>query len=158
LVRTRSKNDWRLSDCWLNRIGKLPTTSIIEFDLLFKAPAGKQTMTGKGQGFGFGLGKMKELAEAFKKAQQVQEGARQLQEELEQMEIQGESGNGLIKVVVSGNQEPLRVEISPDALGEGAEVLSDLITVAMKDAYAKSTTKMRERMEDLTSGLELPGF
>lgn len=112
----------------------------------------------KGQGFGFGLGKMKELAEAFKKAQQVQEGAKQLQDELEQMEIVGESGGGLIKVVVSGNQEPRRVEISPEALKEGADVLSDLVTVAMKDAYNKSTATMRERMEDLTSGLELPGF
>lgn len=112
----------------------------------------------KGQGFGFGLGKMKELAEAFKKAQQVQEGAKQLQDELEQMEIVGESGGGLIKVVVTGNQEPKRVEISPEALKEGADVLSDLVTVAMKDAYNKSTATMRERMEDLTSGLELPGF
>ncbi len=115
-------------------------------------------MTGKGQGFGFGLGKMKELADAFKKAQQVQEGAKRLQEELEQMEIQGESGGGLIKVVVSGNQEPKRVEISSEALNEGPEVLSDLVTAAMKDAYNKSTATMRERMEDLTSGLELPGF
>ena len=115
-------------------------------------------MTGKGQGFGFGLGKMKELAEAFKKAQQVQEGAKRLQEELEQMEIQGESGGGLVKVIVTGNQEPKRVETSPAALNEGAEVLSDLVTVAMKDAYNKSTATMRERMEDLTSGLELPGF
>ncbi|NJL63578.1 MAG: YbaB/EbfC family nucleoid-associated protein [Methylacidiphilales bacterium] len=115
-------------------------------------------MTGKGQGFGFGLGKMKELADAFKKAQQVQEGAKKLQEELEIMEIQGEAGGGLVKVVVSGNQEPKRVEISPDVLGEGAEVLSDLVTAAMKDAYNKSTATMRERMEELTSGLELPGF
>lgn len=115
-------------------------------------------MTGKGQGFGFGLGKMKELADAFKKAQQVQEGAKKLQEELEQMEIEGVAGGGLVKVVVSGNQEPKRVEISPDALNQGAELLSDLVTAAMKDAYEKSTQTMRERMEDLTSGLELPGF
>ena len=112
----------------------------------------------KGQGFGFGLGKMKELAEAFKKAQQVQEGAKRLQEELEQMEIPGESGGGLVKVILSGNQEPRRVEISKDAMGEGSEVLSDLITAAMKDAYNKSTATMRERMEELTSGLELPGM
>ncbi len=46
----------------------------------------------KGQGFGFGLGKMKELADAFKKAQQVQESAKTLQIELEQMEISGEAG------------------------------------------------------------------
>lgn len=110
------------------------------------------------QGFSFGLGKMKELAEAFKKAQQVQEGAKLLQDDLERMEITGESGNGLVKVIVSGNQEPKRVEISPQALAEGAEILSDLITVAMKDAYKKSTDTMRERMEDLTKGLELPGF
>jgi len=116
-------------------------------------------MTGKqGQGFGFGLGKMKELAAAFQKAQQVQEGAKQLQEELEQMEIEGEAGGGLIKVIVSGNQEPKRVEISPDAMNEGVEVLADLVTAAMKDAYNKSTATMRERMEDLTSGLNLPGF
>lgn len=112
----------------------------------------------KGQGFGFGLGKMKELTEAFKKAQQVQEGARKLQEELEEMEISGEAGGGLVKVVLSGNQEPRRVEISPDALGEGAEVLSDLVVAAMKDAYNKSTATMRERMEELTGGLNLPGM
>jgi hypothetical protein len=115
-------------------------------------------MTGKGQGFGFGLGKMKELAEAFKKAQEVQAGAKRLQEELEEMEILGESGGGLVKVIVSGNQEPKRVEIAQSALEEGAEVLSDLVAAAMKDAYKKSTETMRERMEDLTSGLELPGL
>lgn len=112
----------------------------------------------QGKGFGFGLGKMRELADAFKKAQQVQEGAKKLQEELEQMEISGESGGGLVKVVLSGNQEPRRVEISPNAIEEGAEVLSDLVTAAMKDAYNKSTITMRERMEELTSGLELPGM
>lgn len=115
-------------------------------------------MTGKGQGFGFGLGKMRELTEAFKKAQEVQEGAKLLQEELEKMEIAGESGGGLVKVIVSGNQEPRRVEISPEAIEQGADLLSDLVTAAMKDAYNKSTTTMRERMEELTSGLQLPGF
>jgi nucleoid-associated protein EbfC len=113
---------------------------------------------GQGQGFGFGLGKMKELTEAFKKAQQVQEGAKKLQEELEMMEIEGEAGGGMVKVILSGNQEPLRVEISPDVLGEGAEVLSDLVTAAMKDAYNKSTATMRGKMEALTEGLNIPGL
>ncbi|MEM8502507.1 MAG: YbaB/EbfC family nucleoid-associated protein [Cyanobacteria bacterium P01_D01_bin.1] len=112
----------------------------------------------KGQGFGFGLGKMKELTEAFKKAQQVQEGAKRLQEELEQMEIEGTAGGGLVKVIMSGNQEPRDVVISEEALGEGSEVLSDLVKAAMLDAYNKSTATMREQMEELTGGLSLPGM
>ncbi|NET09068.1 MAG: YbaB/EbfC family nucleoid-associated protein [Merismopedia sp. SIO2A8] len=112
----------------------------------------------KGQGFGFGLGKMKELKDAFEKAQQVQEGAKKLQEELEAMNIEGQAGGGSVKVVLSGNQEPRSVEISDDILSEGADVVSDLVTAAMKDAYQKSTQTMRERMEELTGGLNLPGM
>lgn len=110
----------------------------------------------QGQGFGFGLGKMKELAAAIQKAQQVQEGAKKLQEDLEKMDIEGQAAGGAVKVVMSGTQEPRRVEISPDLLSEGAEVLSDLVTAAMRDAYQKSTATMRERMEELTGGLNVP--
>ena len=112
----------------------------------------------EGKGFGFGLGKMRELADAFQKAKQVQEGAQALQLELEAMEIEGQSPDGLVKVIVSGNQEPRRVEISPEALSQGAETLSSSVTEAMKDAYTKSTDTMRERMEELTSGLNIPGL
>lgn len=112
----------------------------------------------KKKGFGLGLGKMKELADAFKKAQQVQQGAQALQEELEQMEIEGQSSDGLVTVTVSGNQQPLGVKIAPEALNGGAETLAESVTDAMKDAYAKSTQMMRERMEELTAGLNLPGL
>ena len=112
----------------------------------------------KGQGFGFGLGKMKELAQAFQKAQEVQQGAQKLQEELEQMEIEGQNADGNVKVVLSGNQEPRRVEISEAAHGLGAAALSGAVTEAMMDAYNKSTETMRSRMEELTSGLNLPGM
>ena len=110
-----------------------------------------------GKGFG-PLGKMKELAEAFKKAQEVQQGAQVLQAELEQMQIEGQSEDGLVKVVVTGNQEPISVTIAPDALSQGAEALSASVTMAMKEAYAQSTETMRSRMEELTSGLNLPGM
>jgi DNA-binding YbaB/EbfC family protein len=113
----------------------------------------------KGQGFGgFGLGKMKELADAFKKAQQVQEDAKKLQEELEQMDIEGQSSDGSVTVILSGNQEPRNVSISADAAGKGAEEVSKLVLEAMMDAYDKSTTPMRDRMEQLTSGLNIPGL
>ncbi len=112
----------------------------------------------KGQGFGFGLGKMKELKEAFEKAQQIQAGAKQLQEDLEAMVIEGTAGGDLVTVLMSGNQEPRQVIIKPEALTEGAEVLSDLVTAAMVDAYTKSTATMKEKMESLTGGLNLPSL
>jgi len=109
-------------------------------------------------GTGFGLGKMKELADAFKKAQQVQEGAKQLQADLDAMVITGQSGDGLVTVSLSGNQEPRGASVSPEALEKGAEAVSALVTEAMADAYAKSTATMREKMEELTGGLNLPGL
>jgi DNA-binding YbaB/EbfC family protein len=93
----------------------------------------------KGKGFGFGLGKIKELQEAFQKAQQVQAGAQELQQNLEQMNIEGYSDESkLVTVVMSGNQEPRQVTITQDAMDKGADALSQLVTDAMKDAYAKS--------------------
>lgn len=112
----------------------------------------------KGQGFGFGLGKIKELQEAFKKAQEVQEGAKRLQDELESTEIVGQSKDGLVTVKMSGNQEPRGVTIEPDAMGKTYLELSALVTEAMKDAYVKSTETMRQKMDELTSGLNLPGL
>ena len=112
----------------------------------------------QGKGFGFGLGKIKELQEAFQKAQQVQEGAKQLQEDLEKMEIEGSSEDGSVTVTMSGNQEPLGVVITPEAYEKGADALSASITEAMKAAYAQSTETMRAKMEELTSGLNLPGL
>jgi DNA-binding YbaB/EbfC family protein len=112
----------------------------------------------QGKGFGFGLGKIKELQDAFKKAQQVQEGAQALQLELEQMEITGSSSDGLITVTMSGNQEPRSVMIAPAALEQGAEALSAAVTEAMQAAYTQSTETMRGKMEELTSGLNLPGL
>jgi DNA-binding YbaB/EbfC family protein len=112
----------------------------------------------QGKGFGFGLGKIKELQEAFQKAQQVQEGAKQLQEDLEKMEIQGSSEDGFVTVTMSGNQEPLGIVITPEAYEKGADALSASVTEAMKAAYAQSTETMRAKMEELTSGLNLPGL
>ena len=111
----------------------------------------------EGKGFGFGINKMKQFAVALQKAQQMQEDAKKLQEELEQMQIEGVSGGGLVKVVMSGNQEPLRVEIDPIALEKGSTELSNLITAAMKNAYAQSKENMEKRMEELTSSI-MPGM
>lgn len=112
----------------------------------------------QGKGFGLGLGKMKELANAFQKAQQIQEDAKKLQEELETMQIQGQSEDGMVIVTMSGNQEPLNIEIKPEAMGESAEKLSAMVTEAVRNAYQISTNTMREKMEALTGNLGLPGM
>lgn len=110
----------------------------------------------KGQGFGFG--KMKDIMNAFQKAQEVQEGAKKLQEELEAMSVEGTNADGSVKVILSGNQEPRSVEISDAAIAKGSAGLSAAVTEALTDAYTKSTETMRSRMEELTSGLNLPGL
>ncbi len=110
------------------------------------------------KGFGLGLGKMKELAEAFKKAQQVQEGAKQLQQDLEEMKIQGQTEDGLVIVTMTGNQEPLNVEIKDEALTKTSTELSEMVTTALRNAYKESTDIMRDEMEKLTGGLGLPGM
>ncbi len=112
----------------------------------------------KGQGFGFGLGKIKELQEAFSKARQFQENAQNVQEELEATEVEGISTDGTVKVYMNGSQRPLRVNISPEAISQGAETLSMLVAEAMIQAYENSSEVMKEKMNEITSGLELPGF
>ncbi|MCS6782926.1 MAG: YbaB/EbfC family nucleoid-associated protein [Gloeomargarita sp. SKYBB_i_bin120] len=111
----------------------------------------------QGKGFGFGLGKMKELADALKKAQKVQEDALKMQQELDAMEIVGQDADGLVKVVLSGNQEPRRVEIAPAALEKTAEELSQRVYSALRAAYDESTATMKRKMDEITEGLGLPG-
>lgn len=105
-----------------------------------------------------GFGPFGKIQEALKKAQQVRDGAQKLQKELEEMEIVGEAGNGLVKVTVNGNQEPLKVSLDPEALKEAPDVLEDLILTAMVSAYTQSAETMRKRMEELTGDISLPGL
>ena len=109
---------------------------------------------------GFGLPNFGQLTEAFKKAQQIQQNAQKLQEELEVMEIEGTNTNNQVKIWMSGNQKPLRVEIDQSLLTEEKTKIEDAILEAMKSAHETSTTTMKDRMEDLTGGfkLNLPGM
>ena len=109
---------------------------------------------------GFGLPNFGQLTEAFKKAQQIQQNAQKLQEELEVMEIEGTDTNNQVKIWMSGNQKPLRVEIDQSLLTEEKTKIEDAILEAMKSAHEISTTTMKDRMEDLTGGfkLNLPGM
>ena len=109
---------------------------------------------------GFGLPNFGQLTEAFKKAQQIQQNAQKLQEELEVMEIEGANNDKRVKIWMSGNQKPLRVEIDQSLLSEEKSQIEEAILEGMKSAHEISTTTMKDRMEDLTGGfkLNLPGM
>ena len=109
---------------------------------------------------GFGLPNFGQLTEAFKKAQQIQQNAQKLQEELEVMEIEGSNNDNRAKIWMSGNQKPLRVEIDQSLLTEDKTTIENAILEAMKSAHELSSTTMKDRMEDLTGGfkLNLPGM
>ena len=108
----------------------------------------------------FGLPNFGQLTEAFRKAQQIQQDAQKLQDELDAMEIQGQSSNGQARIWLSGNQQPIRVEIEPALLESGQAAVEEATLEALKDAYELSTTTMKTRMEEITGGLNLnlPGF
>ena len=109
---------------------------------------------------GFGLPNFGQLTEAFKKAKQIQQDAQKLQDELENMEIEGKSDDEMIKVWISGNQVPLKVEVQDNILNADKEKIEQNILQAIQKAHELSTTTMKERMNDLTGGLNLnlPGF
>jgi nucleoid-associated protein EbfC len=109
---------------------------------------------------GFGLPNFGQLTEAFKKAQQIQQDAARLQEELDAMELEGSSSCGRASVWLSGNQQPLRVRLAPELLSEGQGAAETATLEALRAAYDLSTSTMKERMEELTGGLNLnlPGM
>tara|TARA_B100001109_G_C18737673_1_gene415096 strand:- start:95 stop:445 length:351 start_codon:yes stop_codon:yes gene_type:complete len=109
---------------------------------------------------GFGLPNFGQLTEAFKKAKQIQQDAQKLQEELEEMEIEGKSENDMVKIWISGNQQPIRVEVNENILQSNIETIEISILEAIKTAHEKSTSTMKDKMNDLTGGLNfnLPGF
>jgi len=104
---------------------------------------------------GFGLPNFGQLTEAFRKAQQIQQDAQKLQDELDAMELEGSSADSRASVWLSGNQQPLRVRIAPELLSEPAEKVEAAVLEALVNAYQLSTTTMRERMDELTGGLNL---
>ena len=109
---------------------------------------------------GFGLPNFGQLTEAFRKAQQIQQNAQKLQEELEVMELEGKSKNGKVSIWLSGNQEPIRISIEASLLSEEKEAVEQEIFEALKSAHEISTTTMKTKMEEITGGLKLnlPGF
>ena len=100
---------------------------------------------------------MKDLMGLMKQAQQMQERAQRLQEELAQMEVAGQSGGGLVRVTLNGKGDMKGLKVDPSLMRpDETEILEDLIVAAAADAKAKVEAHMQSKMQELTGGLPLP--
>lgn len=96
------------------------------------------------------------IGNLMKQAQLMQENMKKLQEQLAVMEVEGQAGSGLVKVVMTGKYQVKRVTIDPKLLGDDKEMLEDLVTAAFNDAARRVDTTTQEKMSGVTAGLPLP--
>jgi nucleoid-associated protein EbfC len=100
-----------------------------------------------------------QLAGLMQQAQKMQEGMKRLQDELAATEVEGQSGAGLVKVLLTCKHQVRRVTIDPSLLGDDRDMLEDLVAAAFNDASRRAEETTQQKMGSLTSGLPLPpGF
>ena len=106
------------------------------------------------------MGGMGNMAGLMKQAQKAMEQAQRMQEELEQIKVEGSAGGGMISVEVTAGGSVESIRIDPQVVDPNdVEMLQDLIIIAIADANEKASKIKEERMAQLTKGLPIPpGF
>ena len=100
-----------------------------------------------------------QLAGLMKQAQDMQNNLKKAQDELALIEVEGQSGAGLVKVVMTCRHDVKRVSIDPSLSGEDRDMLEDLVAAAINDAVRRVEQTTQEKMSGLTQGLPMPpGF
>ncbi|HET7159592.1 MAG TPA: YbaB/EbfC family nucleoid-associated protein [Burkholderiales bacterium] len=100
-----------------------------------------------------------QLAGLMKQAQQMQENMKKVQEQLALTEVEGQSGAGLVRIVMTCRHDVKRVNIDESLMKDDKDMLEDLIAAAMNDAVRKVESTVQQKMAGVTSGLPLPpGF
>lgn len=100
-----------------------------------------------------------QIGQLMKQAQQMQDNMKKMQAQLAEIEVDGQSGAGLVKVTVTCKYEVRKLSIDPSLLADDKDMLEDLIIAALNDALRKAEAMSTEKMSGLTSGLPLPpGF
>ncbi len=92
----------------------------------------------------------------MKQAQQMQANMQKMQEQLGSVEVEGQAGAGMVKVVMTCRHDVKRVTIDPSLMGDDKEMLEDLIAAAVNDAVRRVETTTQEKMAGFTAGLNLP--
>ncbi len=102
---------------------------------------------------------MLDMKKYKKLSKDLQSGMEGMQEELAQVEVEGVAGGGVLRIVVNGNQEILKVEIKPEAVDpDDVEMLADLFRAAANQALEKSKEIQQDRINSLTGGMNLPNL
>ncbi len=99
---------------------------------------------------------MKGLGQLMRQAQQMQETMQKAQEELATIEVEGQSGGGMVKVRMTCKHDVRKVEIEPQLIGDDKDMLEDLVAAAINDANRKVETTVQEKLSSVTGGLSLP--
>jgi nucleoid-associated protein EbfC len=100
---------------------------------------------------------MKDIMGMMKQVGQLQARMKEMQDELANLEVEGQSGGGLVKVTQDGKGELKRVRIDPSLMKPGdAEIVEDLIVAAAADAKSKADAILQSKMAEVSGGLPLP--
>ena len=97
-----------------------------------------------------------QLAGLMKQAQQMQDNMKKMQEQLGTIEVEGQSGAGLVKVTMTCKHDVKRISIDPSLLADDKDMLEDLVAAAVNDAVRKVETTTQEKMSGFTAGMGLP--
>lgn len=99
------------------------------------------------------------IGNLLKQAQQMQANVQKMQEEMANMEVEGQAGGGMVKITMTGRHDVKRVFIDPSLLSDDKDMLEDLIAAAVNDAVRHVEKITQERMSGMTGGMGLPpGF
>ena len=100
-----------------------------------------------------------QLAGMMKKVQSMQDDMKKMQDQLATMEVEGQSGAGLVKITMSCKNDVKRVAIDPSLLADDKDMLEDLVAAAFNDAVRKAEALTQEKMAGVTAGMPIPpGF
>lgn len=97
------------------------------------------------------------MGNMMKQAQKMQEDMKKAQEEVANMEAEGQAGGGMVKVLMNGRHELRKVELDDSLMSDDKEMIEDLLAAAVNDAVRKIEQMSSERMSGVTAGMNLPG-
>lgn len=103
------------------------------------------------------FGSLGEMANLMKKAKDIQKNLKEMQGDLATIECTGESGNGMVEAVVSGDLTVKKIFITDAAMAD-REILEDLVTAAVNNALAGVKAQSQEKLSKLTGGINIPGL